>query len=171
MKLSFDVCAFVALLVLCGAGAIADPVDPAGDQARALHKELAGTRGNDTPSIRDTKPITFKVTTDSPSALMFAKPCTGGHANDAYLTVNDGNGHPIVTINGCTGKVTIAHPERMNAQAVEFWRTLQKAFPQVCRVDIAGAGHKANVRGTVNKDAYLQLERDGGITIKGADSK
>lgn len=106
--------------------------DKEGDRVRAMQGELAGTRGTETPSIRDSKPITFKVTTDSASTLMFAKPCTGGTTNDVAFTVNDGNGKPIVSINECTGKVTVAHPERMNEQARAFWQTLQKTWPQVC---------------------------------------
>ena len=133
MKLSFDACMFAVLLVLCTPGLVmsgmaADPsADPQGDRARELHKELAKTRGSP-----DGKPITFKVTTDSSSVLMFAKPCTGGTTNDVSFTVNDGDGHPIVSINECTGKVTVTHPERMDEQAREFWRTLQKAWPDVC---------------------------------------
>lgn len=158
MKLSFYVGTIIATVIISGAVVLAeqpaDPVlsagvgtvnvkrgtpvyengvcrincpDPQGDHARELHKELAGTRGSP-----DTKPITFKVTTDSSSVLMFAKPCTGGTTNDVSFTVNDGDGHPIVSINECTGKVTVTHPERMDEQALAFWRTLQKAWPEVC---------------------------------------
>lgn len=116
----------LAGLVFCVAVA-EQPADPEGNRARELHKELAGTRGSP-----DTKPITFEVTTDSSSVLMFAKPCTGGTTNDVSFVVNDGSGQPIVSINECTGKVTVAHPERMDEQALAFWRTLQKTWPQVC---------------------------------------
>jgi hypothetical protein len=80
------------------------------------------------------KPITFSMHSEKSeqSVLFFAKPCTGAPDNDVSFMVNDGNGEPIVTINECTGKVTVSHPERMDEQARQFWRTVQKAFPDVC---------------------------------------
>lgn len=129
MKLSlvFDACALLAVLVLCGAVATAGPpADPEADRVRELHKELAGTRALPPAA----KPITFN-TVPGPSAIVWAEPCRNGN-NEYSFTVNDGDGKPIVSINECTGKVTVAHPERMDQQALEFWRTVQRAWPNVC---------------------------------------
>lgn len=80
----------------------------------------------------DQKPITFKIDKSMTTApVMWATPCNGD-AGEVSFIVNDGEGHPIVSINECTGKVIIAHPERMDQQAREFWRTIQRAWPEVC---------------------------------------
>lgn len=128
LPLAFDACALLTMLVLCGAARADQPADQEANRVRELHKELAGTRGPSAPG----KPITFQITKDGPSTLMLAKPCTGGTTNNVSFIVNDGNGQPIVSINECTGKVTVAHPERMDQQALAFWRTIQTAWPQVC---------------------------------------
>jgi len=137
LSLAFDACALLVVLVLCGAVATAEqPADPEADRVREMHKDLAGTRVPPLPesslSISE-KPITFKVAPNTAvMKLMDAKRCTGGKANDVFFTVYDGHGQPIVSINECTGAVTVSHPERMDEQARAFWRTVQTAWPTVC---------------------------------------
>jgi len=124
------ICVGLSMVIDRHAGA--EPArDPEADRVRELHKELAGTRGS---ALVDSTPITFQVVPDQATALVLAKPCSGGTKNDVSFIVNDGNGQPIVSINECSGKVTVSHPERMSDQAREFWRTVQKAFPDVCAV-------------------------------------
>lgn len=124
--------------------------DDDGDHQRAAHKELAGTRlslppdssgtylklPQKTPDVQfktenPSDKVTFATVIRGPAQLVMAHPCTKMD-NNYSLTINDGNGDPIVTINQCTGKVSVTHPERMDRQAREFWRTVQKAWPEVC---------------------------------------
>lgn len=131
MKISIDLCFFLVLIVLAiTVTALAEQqADPAGDRQRQAQKDLAATRAPSTIGPPQ-KPITFN-TVPSPTAIVWARPCKDGN-NEYSFIVNDGDGKPIVSINECTGKVTVAHPERMNQQAVEFWRTVQRAWPAVC---------------------------------------
>jgi hypothetical protein len=87
-----------------------------------LQEEARGTESN--------RPVTFALKA-GPSPL-FQRPCTDASTNDYSLTINDAHGEPIVSINECTGKVTVAHPERLDQSAREFWRAVQRAWPESC---------------------------------------
>lgn len=49
---------------------------------------------------------------------------------ECFLTIV-GDGQEIVRINQHTGKVTVAHPEKMDAAARQFWLAVTKAFGEL----------------------------------------
>lgn len=50
---------------------------------------------------------------------------------ECFIFFNDEHGNQIVRISERTGKVTVAHPERMDEAARRFWLSVTRAFGQL----------------------------------------
>lgn len=62
--------------------------------------------------------------------------CNDPSTHIQALAVYGNNNDLIVSIDQCTGKVTIGHPERLDKDAKAFWRAIQNAFPQMCAAKV-----------------------------------
>jgi hypothetical protein len=58
-----------------------------------------------------------------------APSCKKGSISPTFKVL-DATGAPIITIDECTGKLTVAHPERMDESAREFWRAVRKTWAE-----------------------------------------
>ena len=50
-----------------------------------------------------------------------------------YIFINDEKGHELVRISERTGKVTVAHPERTDEAARQFWKAIEIAVGPRCK--------------------------------------
>lgn len=53
--------------------------------------------------------------------------------SERYLFINDDEGREVVRISECTGKVTVAHPDKMDEAARQFWLAIEKMFGTPCK--------------------------------------
>lgn len=77
--------------------------------------------------------VLMPAATQSRPILTFQQPDCKSPGSGAFIRFDDIEGHEILHIDECTGKVVVAHPEKMTRQALKFWGVVEPTWGPICR--------------------------------------